>query len=177
MVKKHHEDLTKALAKMELEDWDKALEMLAIEKLGAGDTYFHEQFNENEVELMVQNIKDDFPIFHETDVEKAMEKGKQVGELELEIKVLHDKLDEALAVNMAFQKASGEFRERTARVLVMVQSPPAGLLEPELPDYTRSIAGEMLREFSTAEIVTAKAAVGVALTDEEVAFLRENLAK
>jgi len=181
MIKKHHEDLTKALAKIVADDWDKALEMLAIEKLGAGDTYFHEQFNPDEVELMVQNIKDDFPIFHETDVEKAIEKGifdaGRIEELKRENKTLRDRLDEALAVNMAFQKASGEFRERTARVLAMVQNPPAALLEPELPDYTRSIAGEMLREFSTAEIVTAKAAVGVALTDEEVAFLRENLTK
>lgn len=177
MVKKHHEDLTKALAKMELEDWDKALEMLAIEKLGAGDTYFHEQFNEDEVELMVQNIKDDFPIFHETDVEKAMEKGKQVGELELEIKVLRDKVDEALTVNMAFQKAAAEFRERMARAFVVVREPPAALSGTDQFDFMESIIRNTLKEFSMAEVVTAKAAAGVALTDEEVKFLRENLAK
>ncbi len=177
MVKKRHEELTKALAKIAPEDWDKALEMLAIEKLGAGDTYFHEQFNPDEMELMVQNIKDDFPILHQTAIEKKIEKGRWVEEHEVDLQAARDKMDKALAVNIAFQKAAAEFREKMARVLVVVREPPAALSGVDQFAFIENVVMNTLGEFSTGEVVTAKAAVGVALTDEEVAFLREQLAK
>lgn len=172
MVKKRHEELLKALGKIAPEDWDKALEMLAIEKLATGDTYFGEQFDADDTILMQQNIKSDFPIFHETKAGKAIERGRRVGELEAEIKVLRDKVDEALAVNMAFQTASGEFRERMAKILVELQTVPP---ETDLYIYMKTVTGEALGEFSKTEIIAAKAEAGIPLGEEERKLLRAAL--
>lgn len=181
MNKKHHEELTKALEKIQPSDWDKALERLAIVKLGVGDTYFHEQFNPDEVELMAQNIKDDFPILHETDVEKAIEKGifdaGRIEELKRENKTLRDRLDEALAVNLAFQGAAGEFREKMARALIELASLPLRL-EDDRPIDGEDVEGIFrmaLSVFSETEIIAAKAEVGVPPTGEEMEKLRKAL--
>lgn len=124
-------------------------EIALLEKLGNGNGYFAEYFGKD-IDQMVSNIRNDFPIETSTSVElleiEVRDRKEANFLLKDEIKSLKGQLSDQEAIVSGLGKEMGK---------ILNEAVKAGCLE-------------IMEFFSIGEIIEAKLKLGIGLTEEEV---------
>jgi len=145
----------------------KDAEIKAIENLFNMNGYFAEYFSENEVEHMIQNIKNDLT-FGMGVLVSSVDHDKEVAKLEQKVSEVTAKYEEKLAQQKDNYKASADSFRIQAKHL------GAGLLkaaengDKEAADVAKSWLG-------MKGVVEIKLEFGYKLTQEEVSYVMSNL--
>lgn len=138
---------------------DKATEIELIQKLANGGGYFAEYFKKSSADRMCENIKNDFPIEHMTDMSRAKER---IGQLENLVQGYEAKVDDITDVIERLTVENHGLNEKLSQVLHNMVS-----------NEDMEVISDPYQHFYFPEIVKAKRELGVNLTLGELNQLFE----
>lgn len=142
----------------------KAEEIKRLEELGFSDTYFNQYFKAD-IETMVRNIQNDFPI--EMECSWQIETGKQIAK--------NKKNMEGAA--LALETAKVVFKESLENLVAGEETKRRSLLETmlvESKEYGDRLYERVVEEIGKMETIRLKRLLGLEITGDEIDFLLLN---
>ena len=147
----------------------KAAEIEMIKKLGNSESYFNMAFTPEDLNQMVSNIENDFPLLFQTQYDKAViDRDVKINILKIEVEKLKGMLEGSEAMVKGYK---ADF-DNCQNELNTMKANRIGMLRILLQENPNS---EALNFYSTVEIMSIKVELGIRLNEDEIKLFNKAL--